>query len=282
MTTLDPAFEHYVREEPGLSYEDKNTHWLARAITRNLEKLMGRPKLEGIYRDLKTNNPNALSFFTEALRTSGVRLHIDKSPLQSIKSNRPLLLIANHPFGVVDGLVMCNLALELRGNFRVVINSLLCQDRELAEYFLPIDFSGTKEAAARNIRAKQLALQALNQNIPLILFPSGMVSTAGAMGFGKVQDGSWSTFVAKLVSKAQPTIAPVYFEGRNSRPFHVASHIAEPIRMAMLLREALKRFDTDIVARIGAPLEPRHYAHISSRTELTHFLYDAVQALKFR
>ena len=62
----------------------------------------------------------------------------------------------------------------------------------------------------------------------------------------------------------------------------MASHIAEPIRMAMLLREALKRFDTDIVARIGAPLEPQHYAHISSRTELTLFLYDAVQALKFR
>ena len=85
----------------------------------------------------------------------------------------------------------------MAGDFRVVINSLLCQDRDLAPYFLPIDFAGTREAERRNIRTKQLAGDALNDGIPLILFPSGTVSTATHRGFGPVKDTHWTTFAAK-------------------------------------------------------------------------------------
>lgn len=276
---LDPAFEFYVRENPGLSYEDPASSWFVRTLTRHLETLMGRPKLEGLYHTLKAQTPDALCFFREALKASQIQVTANKTPLERIDPSKPLLFIANHPFGVLDGLVMCNLALELRGNFRVVINSLLCQDRELAEYFLPIDFSGTKEAAARNIRAKQLAMEALQNHIPLILFPSGMVSTANRYGFGEVHDAPWSTFVAKLVTKAQPTVVPVYFQGQNSRSFHVASHIAEPLRMAMLLREALIRFGSEIHLIIGDPIPPEDYCHQNKRHELTQRLYETVQSL---
>ena len=279
LTTLDPAFEFYVKEEPGLSYEDPSSTKLTRLVTRYIEILMGRPKLEVLYRELKAHTPDAPTFFKEALRASGIVVNADTSPLADVDLSKPVLFIANHPFGVIDGLVMCNLALELAGDFRVVINSLLCQDRELAEHFLPIDFSGTKEAAKRNIRAKQLAHEALENRIPLILFPSGMVSTADQMGFGKVQDAPWSTFVAKLVTKSQPTIVPVYFEGQNSRPFHVASHIAEPLRMAMLLREALKKFGTEVNLTIGQPIQSQEYSYQVKRHDLTQRLYEQVQSL---
>ncbi|MDG0981029.1 MAG: lysophospholipid acyltransferase family protein [Halieaceae bacterium] len=279
LSTLDPAFEFYVKDQPGLSYEDPTSKWLVRMITRHLESLMGRPKLEGLYHRIKAQTPDARSFFKEALSASDIRINVDKTPLQQVDPAQPVLFIANHPFGVIDGLIMCNLALELAGNFRVVINSLLCQDRELAEHFLPIDFSGTKDAAKRNIRAKQLAHEALENRIPLILFPSGMVSTANQMGFGKVYDAPWSTFVAKLVTKSQPTIVPVYFEGQNSRPFHLASHIAEPLRMAMLLREALKRFGSEINLTIGQPMQSQDYCHQVTRHNLTQRLYEQVQSL---
>ena len=276
---LDPAFEFYVRENPGLSYEDPASPRFVRTLTRQLERLMGRPKLEVLYHQLKAQTPNAPCFFQEALKASQIKVHVDKRPLDQVDRSRPLLFIANHPFGVLDGLIMCNLALELSGTFRVVINSLLCQDRELAEYFLPIDFSGTKDAAVRNIRAKQLAIEALQDHIPLILFPSGMVSTANRYGFGPVHDAPWSTFVAKLVARIQPTVVPVHFEGQNSRLFHLASHIAEPLRMAMLLREALIRFGSDVYLTIGEPLTPEAYRDHNTRHELTQRLYQTVQGL---
>ena len=86
--------------------------------------------------------------------------------------------MANHPFGVVDGLVLCDLAVKARGNFRILINAMLCRDRDLAPYFLPIDFHETKAAVKNNIRSKKMAQEALEQDIPLLVFPSGFVSTA--------------------------------------------------------------------------------------------------------
>jgi len=175
---------------------------------------------------------------------------------------------------------MCNMALDYADDFQVVINSLLCQDRDLVPHFLPIDFTETKEATKRNVRSKQLAGKALADGVPLILFPSGMVSTADAPGFGDVVDAPWTTFIAKLVMQYQPTVVPVYFHGQNTRLFHVASNIAEPFRMAMHMREALKRFGSTVSLDVGAHHSPEDYAHIRSRQEMTQHFYDIVQGTR--
>lgn len=169
---VDPQFEFYLRDNPGLSYADDSSPWLTRRVTRTFEKWLGRERLEAHYHALKNNHTSSQDFFRQALEISGVDLECDMSPLSKIPQNHPVIFIANHPFGVIDGLILCNIALRLNDNFRVVINSLLCQDRDLASHFLPIDFSGSKEASRRNIRAKQLANEALSAGIPLILFPS--------------------------------------------------------------------------------------------------------------
>ena len=144
---------------------------------------------------------------------------------------------------------MCNMALDYANDFQVVINSLLCQDRDLVPHFLPIDFTETKEATKRNVRSKQLAGKALADGVPLILFPSGHVSTADAPGFGDVVDHQWTTFIAKLVMQYQPTVVPVYFHGQNTRLFHVASNIAEPFRMAMHMRRSTQALRVNCFTR---------------------------------
>lgn len=278
-TDIDPSFEFYLRDTPGLTYASDEQHWLARHLTRSLERLLGRHKIERHYFALKAKGLDAPDFFEQALAVTGVHLNGDFSPLHQLDPTRPVLFLANHPFGVMDGLILCNIALQTCGDFRVVINSLLCQDRDLAKHFLPIDFSGTRAAERRNVRAKQMAGAALKAGIPLVLFPSGMVSTAGKLGFGKVLDAPWTTFAAKLVRQYEPQVVPVFFHGRNSRPFHIASHVAEPLRMAMLMHESLRRFDTPIDLVIGTPLQPLSWQAIESRQALTTFLYDAVQQL---
>ena len=292
-TEVDPAFEIYLRDKPGLTYVDDGDSWLRRQVTQSVEILLGRRRLERHYFALKARNLEPLAFFREAQKVSGIALagtvvadtlladtvlESSTPSLQHIKQDGPLLFLANHPFGILDGLILCNLVAELAGDFRVVINSLLCQDRDLAPYFLPIDFAGTREAERRNIRTKQLAGEALNDGIPLILFPSGTVSTATQRGFGPVKDTYWTTFAAKLVLRCQPTIVPVFFHGQNSRAFHIASHIAEPLRMAMLMHEALRRFNTTIHVDVGEALEPAAYEHLQDRQTLTRFLYERVQA----
>ena len=277
---IDPAFECYLRDTPGLTYASSDQSWLYRTVTATVEVLLGRRSIEHHYFALKEQGLASADFFPAALARSGIHISANLTPLDDIPSDKPVMFVANHPFGVVDGLILCNLAQQLRGNFRVVINSLLCQDRSLAEHFYPIDFAQTRAAERRNVRAKQLAGEALQDGIPLILFPSGMVSTATHFGLGPVNDAPWTTFVAKLAIKHQPVIVPVYFHGQNTRAFHIASHIAEPLRMAMLMREALKRFNTVVKLSIGKPLQPCDYLTTPERKALTKRLYDAVQGLK--
>ncbi len=276
---LDPKFETYLRDDPRISYVQPDDPWLTRHFITSIEVLFGRRKIESIYRELKRHPFAVEEFFDAAFTATGIQPQFNPQQVQKIPKQGPLVFVANHPFGVVDGMALCKIALQARGNFRILIHAMLCQDRDLAAYFLPIDFRETKTALKNNIHAKRLALEYLNQDIPILIFPSGLVSTADRKGFGRVVDAPWTTFAAKLIRDANATVVPVYFHGQNSRRFHLASHVAEPLRMALLLNEVLKKFGHSVRAEIGDPLPWESLTQFDSRQSLTDYLYQRVQAL---
>lgn len=276
---LDCPAQAYVRENPRISYVEPDDPLLRRQLTASMEVCFGRRRIEAIYHALKNRPFDIHTFFDAALQATNITPVYDAAPLSAIPKQGPLVMVANHPFGVLDGLVMCQLALQIRGNFRIMIHSLLCQDQDLAPYLLPIDFRQTKAATRNNIAVKKAALQALEHDIPVLIFPSGMVSTANKFGFGEVKDAPWTTFAAKLIRAAEATAVPIHFFGQNSRKFHVASHIAEPMRMALLVHEVLRKQGEQVHLNIGAPIDWGVLRQFESRQSLTHYLYNQVQAL---
>ena len=92
-------------------------------------------------------------------------------------------------------------------------------------------------------------------------------------------DAPWTTFAAKLIRDAQASVVPVYFPGRNRRAFRLASHIAEPLRMALLLSEARHRFRKPLDAVVGNTLGRKTLSQYDNRQSLTDYLYDQVQSL---
>ena len=276
---VDPQFRSYLREPPRISYTNPDDTWLVRHFVSSIEILLGRNKIEAVYNNLKDEQFNLTTFFSSALKETKITAKYDLEKLQAVPKTGPLMFVANHPFGVVDGIVLCDMALRVRGDLRIMLHSLLCQDSQLAQFFLPIDFQETKQALKTNIRSKQLALEFLSQDIPVLIFPSGMVSTADKFGFGSVRDAPWSTFAAKIVREARATVVPIFFHGQNSRKFHVASHIGEPFRMAMLVHEAINKFGKTVEIEIGEPLIWEHLAGRGGRQQLTDYLYRQVQSL---
>jgi len=277
---VDPQFRSYLREPPRISYTNPDDTWLVRHFVSSIEILLGRNKIEAVYNNLKDEQFNLTTFFSSALKETKITAKYDLEKLQAVPKTGPLMFVANHPFGVVDGIVLCDMALRARGDLRIMLHSLLCQDSQLAQFFLPIDFQETKQALKTNIRSKQLALEFLSQDIPVLIFPSGMVSTADKFGFGTVRDAPWTTFAAKIIREARATVVPIFFHGQNSRKFHVASHIGEPFRMAMLVHEAINKFGKTVEIEIGEPLTWERLADRGGRQQLTDYLYQQVQSLR--
>lgn len=277
---IDPQFSSYVTGKPSLSYVQPTDAPLKKFIINGLERLLGRSKLEKVYWKLKNKPFDIKEFFSDAMSLGQLRVNHKGLNPDDLRIDGPLIFLANHPFGIIDGMVLCDIAAKARGNFRILIHSALCQDGDLAPYFLPVDFEETKRAMKTNIRTKQLALEAISENIPLLIFPSGMVSTANKFGFGSVKDAPWTTFAAKLVKQSNATVVPMYFHGRNSRKFHIASHLGGPLRTGMLMHEALNKFGGSIDVAVGEPITPEQLQCFTHRQELTDVLYSKVQELK--
>ncbi len=263
-----------------ISYCQPDDPWILRKIIFFLEIIFGSKKVFAIYEKLRREPFEVGIFFRSAMQETKIQCHYDPDKLNKIPRQGPLVIVANHPFGIVDGLIMCDIAARVRGNFRILINSVLCVDDDLNTHFLPVNFDQTKEAVKTNISSKKRATDDLKNDIPLVIFPSGHVSTADKFGFGSVVDAPWTTFAAKLIRESNATVVPIFFRGQNSRLFHVASHISMALRSALLLNEARRRFGKEVRIEIGDPISWERLEVFETRQELTNFLYDRVQSLQ--
>ena len=263
-----------------ISFCQPGDPWILRKIIDLLEVIFGSKQVFAIYEKLKREPFEVANFFKGAMRETQVKCHYDQEKIKKIPKDGPLIIVANHPFGIVDGMIMCDIAAKVRGDFRILINSVLCVDEDLNNHFLPVDFDQTKEAIKTNIATKQKATEAIKNGIPLVIFPSGHVSTADRFGFGRVVDAPWTTFAAKLIKESNATVVPIFFRGQNSRLFHVASHISMAFRSALLLNEARKRFGKTVEIEIGDPIPWRENEAFTKRKDLTDFLYAKVQSLQ--
>lgn len=164
---LDPQFADYLEEKPSLSYVQPNDKAVVKLVIDRLEVAMGRKKIESVYHELKDKPFDIRTFFKNAIEAGSLNINHRGLKPDELHVQGPLIFVANHPFGIVDGMVLCDIAAQVRGNLRIMIHAALCKDEDLAPYFLPVDFNETKNAVKTNIRSKQLALEALSHEIPL-------------------------------------------------------------------------------------------------------------------
>lgn len=261
----------HISNGPTLSYANPEDPWWKKQLIKGLESLTGQKKIQRIYEKLDDEQREGPAFWEAALQALDIRLDYDPRQLGKVPKSGPLILVANHPFGVLDGLIICYLATSARGEFRILTNSVLCQARELEAYLLPIDFQETREAIRTNIQTKQRAINTLQDGGTVVIFPAGGVSTANKV-FGKAVDAEWKTFTARLVHEGQAQVVPIFFHGQNSRVFHWASQVSLSLRLSLLLHELKNKMGKRIPISIGDPIPYARMAGMRDRATLMEFL----------
>lgn len=244
------ASKHIARD---ISYAYSAQTRPGRALIRSLENATGRLRLIARANGYDREVGAGRDFWEVMVERYGLTLEVLAGSLDNIPREGPLVVVANHPYGILDGLMMGHILSVLRGDFRILANSVFRKARELDEVVLPISFDDTKDGIATNLETRRVALEYLANGGAIGVFPGGTVSTANKP-FGRPLDPGWRSFTAKMISKSEATVVPIYFDGANSRLFQLASHLHTTLRMALLIKEFKSRVDAPVRVAVGEPL----------------------------
>ena len=266
--TRDISYSFSARSKPG------------RALIRTVENATGRLRLIKRADGYQDAVANGADFWQVMVDRYGLSLDVIGGALDNIPETGPLVVVSNHPYGILDGLIMGHILSSRRqGDFRILANSVFQKAEELNRVILPISFGDTRAAVAENLRTRKVALEYLSQGGAMGVFPGGTVSTS-AKPFSEPLDPMWRSFTAKMIVKSGATVVPIFFEGANSRLFQIASHIHSTLRVALLIKEFKRRTDEPVRVHIGAPIPDDDLAiHKADQKALMDFLRARTYAL---
>ena len=247
--------------------DDRMASRLMGRLRGPLESLFGFPVLNDVY----AGAAPAERFCERALEILGVRARVSDADLSLVPAAGPLIVVANHPFGGVDGLILLAMLQRVRPDVKVLANRVLARVPELGPNSLFVDAFGGPGAAARNAGSLKAAMTWVRGGGVLGVFPAGEVSHF-SLRRRHVADPEWNATVGRLALLTGATVLPVFFAGRNSLLFQAAGVMHPRLRTAMLPRELLRMRGRRVDVRIGTPIPPERLARFNSGADVTTYL----------
>ena len=236
-----------------VSYAHSAQSRLGRTFIRCLENATGRSTLLSRSQNLRTNMHSVQNFWRSIMEGYGVTIDVIQGELGDIPVDHPFIVVANHPYGILDGLVMGSVLAQSGANFKIIANDIFNKAQEIKDKILPISFKNTREAISLNLRTRKNALTHLSHGGAIGIFPGGTVSTSSKL-FSQPVDPVWRSFTAKMIFKSNALVVPIFFDGNTSRIFQLASHLHPTVRAGLLLREFKLRLNKPVRIVIGKPI----------------------------
>lgn len=250
--------------------DPRGTNRVRAILGSRLESILAVSQINDIYSSLEMSAPER-SFFRSSLEFMGVDYDISPEDLEKIPAAGPLLVVANHPFGGIEGLVLGDILTRRRQDTKILGNYLLQRIPELGPYIIPVDPFGGSEAARGNIRGLKASIRHLAAGGVLGAFPAGEVAHL-ALSRGKSGERVWSQHIGALVRHSQATVTPLFFPGRNSALFNLLGLLDPRLRTAMLPRELVNKRNRRLSVLVGRPIPFSRLEQFATDRELADYL----------
>ena len=239
-----------------LSYANTFTNpWKANTI-RALEWMTGKIPLLRLVRRFERMGPaEGQAFWGQALGLMRIPLETPAEQIANIPKTGPVIVVANHPHGLVDGMILAELIGKVRTDYKILTRSLLTGVSEIEEFMIPVPFPHEEDAREQSLEMRSRAMAHLKQGGVIALFPSGVVASSDTM-FGPAIERNWNPFTANLIQRSGATVVPLYFPGQNSRAYQIANRISPTVRQGLLIHEVIHACGKPQKPVVGDPISP--------------------------
>jgi len=252
-----PGFKPYDKRR--LSYASTFTNPWKAGVIRAIEWVTGKLTLLRMIRRFEASQEvHGQAFWGKALSVMGIDLRTPPRQIARIPATGPLIVVANHPHGLVDGMILAQLIGTVRRDYKILTRSLLTGVEEIAEFMISVPFPHEEDAQQQSLEMRRFAMAHLAQGGVIILFPSGAVASADRF-FGPAIEREWNPFTAKMITRSKATVLPVYFPGQNSRLYQIASLLSATVRQGLLIHEVVHALGKPQAPVVGAPIPPREW-----------------------
>ncbi len=251
---LPPARPEQQYDMRRLSYAGTFRNPFKAGTIRTIEWLTAKVQLLRLIRSFeKSGAPFGAPFWPKAIRHMGIRIDTPPEEIARIPKTGPLVVVANHPSGLVDGMVMAEMVNRVRSDFKILTRSLLTGIPEVEEFMIPVPFPHEENARELGLQMRDETMKHLKAGGAIIIFPAGKVAMSEGW-WGPAVEAEWNVFTHKMVKSSGATILPIFFPGQNSRAFQIANQISDTLRQGLLLYEIKRSLFKPQRPHLGQPI----------------------------
>src|SRR5579871_1543055 len=233
------------------------------------EKLLLLDRLRELYQ--RVRKPDDRPVLENLLNELQINYQVDPEDLAGIPKSGPVIVVANHPFGLLEGAILGAMLPRIRPDVKIMANYLLAGLPEVENHCIFVDPFKGQSSSAINSRGLRRSIRWVKSGGMAVIFPAGEVSH-WKMNAGQVADPEWSETVARLVRLTGASVVPIFFKGSNSIPFHLLGMFHPRLRTIRLPKELLNKTGKSVEVRIGTVVPHKAIADIAGDRDATSYL----------
>lgn len=226
-------------------------------------------KLNKLYDEI--SHLEGMDFIDALIEKLQLEYEVNEDELEQIPKEGAFITVSNHPFGGIDGMLLVKILSKVRPDIKVMSNFVLNKIKPVSKYMLPVNPFERRKDAASSLHGVKLALEQLQSGGVLGVFPAGEVSSYNEDNYG-ISDREWQYPAMKMIKKARVPVVPVYFQGSNSRIFHILGLIHPTLRTVRLPAEVFNKKHKMIRIRIGYPVSVKEQDGFSDISTFGRYL----------